>query len=83
MTEQRQTSRTEVFTIEKTLPAGRLDTYLRGRFPAISRGAIQRLIQDPLALALLNGEFHDGDTILVGVQGGRIVFEKQVEAHAV
>jgi ATP-dependent Clp protease ATP-binding subunit ClpB len=45
--------------------------------------SIQRLIQDPLALALLNGEFHDGDTILVGAQGGRIVFEKQVEAHAV
>jgi len=45
--------------------------------------SIQRLIQDPLALALLNGEFHDGDTIVVGAQGGRIVFEKRVEAHAV
>ena len=44
---------------------------------------IQRLIQDPLALALLNGEFHDGDTIVVGAQGDRIVFEKRVEAHAV
>jgi 23S rRNA pseudouridine1911/1915/1917 synthase len=39
-------ARTEVFTIEKTLPSERLDTYLRGKFPAVSRGAIQRLIDD-------------------------------------
>jgi 23S rRNA pseudouridine1911/1915/1917 synthase len=36
--------RTEVFTVEKTLPSERLDTYLRSRYPAVSRGAIQRLI---------------------------------------
>ena len=29
------------------------------------RRAIQRLIQDPLALKLLNGEFQDGDTVEV------------------
>ena len=39
-------SRTEVLTIDKTLPSGRLDTYLRGKFPAVSRGAIQRLIEE-------------------------------------
>ena len=39
-------ARTEVFIIEKTLPAERLDTYLRARFPAVSRGAIQRLIDE-------------------------------------
>ena len=39
-------SRSEVITIEKTLPSGRLDTYLRGKFPAMSRGAIQRLIDE-------------------------------------
>jgi 23S rRNA pseudouridine1911/1915/1917 synthase len=39
-------SRTEVFTIEKSLPSERLDSYLRGRFPAVSRGAIQRLIEE-------------------------------------
>jgi ATP-dependent Clp protease ATP-binding subunit ClpB len=44
---------------------------------------IQRLVQDPLALALLNGDFHDGDTIVVGAQGDRVVFDKRVEAHAV
>jgi ATP-dependent Clp protease ATP-binding subunit ClpB len=45
--------------------------------------AIQRLLQDPLALAILNGDFHEGDTIVAGAQGGRIVFDKRVEAHAV
>ncbi len=44
---------------------------------------IQRMIQDPLALALLNGEFAEGDTVLAGAQGGKIVFTKRVEAHAV
>ncbi len=38
--------RTEVLTIEKSLPSERLDTYLRGKFPAASRGAIQRLIEE-------------------------------------
>jgi len=37
--------RTETLIIEQTLPSGRLDTYLRGKFPAVSRGAIQRLIE--------------------------------------
>jgi ATP-dependent Clp protease ATP-binding subunit ClpB len=45
--------------------------------------AIQRLLQDPLALAILNGDFHEGDTIVAGAQGGHIVFDKRVEAHAV
>ena len=38
-------SRTEVLTIEHSLPSERLDTYLRGKFPAVSRGAIQRLLE--------------------------------------
>jgi 23S rRNA pseudouridine1911/1915/1917 synthase len=46
-------SRTEVFTIEKTLPSERLDTYLRSRYPAVSRGTIQRLIEE--AEILVNG----------------------------
>jgi 23S rRNA pseudouridine1911/1915/1917 synthase len=37
--------RTETFTVEKSLPSGRLDTYLREKFPAASRGALQRLIE--------------------------------------
>src|SRR6266705_3488403 len=39
-----QSLRTEVLVIEKSLPAERLDTFLRGKYPAVSRGAIQRLI---------------------------------------
>jgi 23S rRNA pseudouridine1911/1915/1917 synthase len=39
-------SGTEIVTIEKSLPGGRLDTWLRGRFPAVSRGAMQRLIEE-------------------------------------
>ena len=38
--------RTEALTIERTLPSERLDTFLRGKFPAASRGAIQRLIEE-------------------------------------
>ena len=39
-------SRTEVFSVERTLPSERLDVYLRGRYPAVSRGTIQRLIEE-------------------------------------
>jgi ATP-dependent Clp protease ATP-binding subunit ClpB len=38
--------------------------------------AIQRMIQDPLALALLEGKFADGDTIRAVVDGDRIAFAK-------
>ena len=37
---------------------------------------IQRRLQDPLALKLLEGEFKDGDRISVGVRAGEFVFEK-------
>jgi 23S rRNA pseudouridine1911/1915/1917 synthase len=37
--------RTEQFTIEKSLPNERLDVFLREKFPAVSRGAMQRLIE--------------------------------------
>lgn len=38
--------RSEVITIERSAPSERLDAWLRGRFPAVSRGAIQRLIEE-------------------------------------
>src|SRR5262245_29281677 len=38
--------RTEVFVIDKSLPGERLDRFLAGRFPAVSRGALQRLIEE-------------------------------------
>ncbi|HYV33128.1 MAG TPA: S4 domain-containing protein, partial [Candidatus Binatia bacterium] len=36
--------RNEIFTVEKSLPGERLDKFLSARYPAVSRGAIQRLI---------------------------------------
>ena len=42
--------------------------------------AIQRLIQDPLALKLINGEFSEGDTVAVDAAsgGGELQFTKLV-----
>jgi ATP-dependent Clp protease ATP-binding subunit ClpB len=39
--------------------------------------AIQRTIQNPLALAVLEGTFSDGDRIVADVQGDEIVFRKE------
>ena len=46
--------------------------------------AIQRLIQDPLSLKLINGEFAEGDTILVdaGPNENELLFTKQVPVAA-
>jgi len=38
-------TRFEEFIIERSLPGVRLDTFLRQRYPAMSRGAIQRLME--------------------------------------
>jgi len=38
--------------------------------------AIQRLVENPLALRLLEGDFADGDTVRVDAQNGDIVFAK-------
>ncbi|NMX21121.1 ATP-dependent chaperone ClpB [ANME-1 cluster archaeon GoMg4] len=37
---------------------------------------IQRLIEDPLSTKILEGEFHDGDTIKTDVSDGTIVFSR-------
>ena len=44
--------------------------------------AIQREVQDPLALHLLRGEFKEGDTVQVDARNGAIVFERAVQAAA-
>jgi ATP-dependent Clp protease ATP-binding subunit ClpB len=45
--------------------------------------AIQRMIQNPLALRLLEGEFHDGDTIVATVSGsGSLAFERRAAVLA-
>jgi 23S rRNA pseudouridine1911/1915/1917 synthase len=36
----------EVITVERSLPSARLDTWLRTRFPEVSRGTFQRLMQE-------------------------------------
>jgi ATP-dependent Clp protease ATP-binding subunit ClpB len=41
---------------------------------------IQRLVQDPLALRLLEGEFAEGDTVVVDAEGDAITFRRGVEA---
>jgi ATP-dependent Clp protease ATP-binding subunit ClpB len=41
--------------------------------------AIQRLLENPLARRLLEGDFGDGDTIMVDAQNGELVFTKLVE----
>ncbi len=45
--------------------------------------AIQRLLENPLALRLLEGDFVDGDTIRVEAQNGDLVFERVESAVAV
>ena len=45
--------------------------------------AIQRLVENPLALRLLEGEFVEGDTVRVDVKDGELVFAKALAAEAV
>ena len=44
--------------------------------------AIQRLLENPLALRLLEGDFGEGDTIPVDAQNGDLVFMKAAAAEA-
>ncbi len=42
---------------------------------------IQRELQDPLAMAILQGQFHEGDTIRVYVEDGRLKFQAAQETR--
>ncbi len=44
--------------------------------------AIQRLVQDPLARRLLEGEFQEGDRIQADIQGDEVVFFREEPAAA-
>jgi ATP-dependent Clp protease ATP-binding subunit ClpB len=44
--------------------------------------ALQRLVENPLALRLLEGEFAEGDTVLVDAQNGELVFQKAAPVAA-
>jgi ATP-dependent Clp protease ATP-binding subunit ClpB len=43
--------------------------------------AIQRLLENPLALRLLEGEFSEGDTVRVDAKDGELVFEQAALAE--
>jgi ATP-dependent Clp protease ATP-binding subunit ClpA len=43
---------------------------------------IQRLVQDPLSLKLLQREVNDGDTITVDAEGDKIVFQPKAAVAA-
>src|SRR5690606_21697410 len=45
--------------------------------------AIQRLVQNPLALRILEGEFEEGDTVRVVRRDGALAFERTRAAEAV
>ena len=38
--------------------------------------ALQRMVENPLALRLLEGEFADGDTVRVDAKDGELTFER-------
>ncbi|MFW6063876.1 MAG: ATP-dependent Clp protease ATP-binding subunit, partial [Chloroflexota bacterium] len=40
---------------------------------------LQRLVADPLAMAILEGDFVDGDTVVADVADGEVVFRKERE----
>jgi ATP-dependent Clp protease ATP-binding subunit ClpB len=44
--------------------------------------AIQRLLENPLAIRLLEGDFGEGDTVRVDAQNGDLVFAKAAAAEA-
>ena len=44
---------------------------------------IQRLVQDPLALRILEGEFREGDIVTVDAAGDGVVFRRGVKAEVV
>jgi ATP-dependent Clp protease ATP-binding subunit ClpB len=44
--------------------------------------ALQRLVENPLAMRLLEGDFAEGDTVRVDAQGDELVFEKATAVPA-
>jgi ATP-dependent Clp protease ATP-binding subunit ClpB len=61
-------------------PAARKLLIERGWDPAYGarplKRTIQRIVQDPLAMQLLEGKFTEGDVVVVDVKGGQLSFEK-------
>jgi ATP-dependent Clp protease ATP-binding subunit ClpB len=61
-------------------PAARKVLIERGWDPVYGarplKRTIQRLVQDPLAMQILEGKFSEGDVVRVDTKNGELVFEK-------
>ena len=44
---------------------------------------IQRLVLDPLAVRVLEGEFRENDRVVIDAEGGSLAFRKTAEAQPV
>ena len=68
-------------------PAAREHLAQEGYDPAYGARPLKRVIQqrvlDPLALAVLRGEFQQGDAVVVDVENDEVVFTKRVTAEVV
>jgi len=53
-----------------------VDSFLARFQSALLVTFLRRLIENPLAQHILQGEFAEGDTLLVDAQNGEIVFTK-------
>jgi len=58
------------------------DGYDPGNGTRPLKRAIQQYLQDPLALALLQGQFQWGDRIVAKLEGDRIVFVPEAGSEA-
>jgi ATP-dependent Clp protease ATP-binding subunit ClpB len=45
--------------------------------------ALQRMVENPLALRLLEGEFGEGDTVRIDAHDGELVFERAKTAEPI
>jgi ATP-dependent Clp protease ATP-binding subunit ClpB len=73
------------YTLQVSQPAGlpgRCGLRSRFRRSPLKR-AIQRELQDPLALKILAGEFREGDTILVERGPEGLTFQAAVQGEAI
>ncbi|HEV2109302.1 MAG TPA: ATP-dependent chaperone ClpB [Thermomicrobiales bacterium] len=63
-------------------PAAKEWLATRGYDPVFGARPLKRLIQkevlDPLAMRVLNGELHDGETVTVDAENGRLVFHAEL-----
>lgn len=43
---------------------------------------VEREVEDPIAMRILAGEFKEGDTVVIGLEKGEIIFEKEKDSVA-